>query len=150
MKIDYKSTLNLPNTAFPMKANLPQKEPERLAKWQSMDWYKLAREKSKGKKKYILHMGPPYANGDIHIGHAVTTILKDIIVKSKMLSGFDAPLVPGWDCHGLPIEVNVEKKVGLANIDVTPKLFREKCREYAESQIELQKASFIRLGILAD
>jgi isoleucyl-tRNA synthetase len=150
MKTDYKNTLNLPNTAFPMKANLPQKEPERLAKWQNMDWYKLAREKGKGKKKYILHMGPPYANGDIHIGHAVTTILKDIIVKSKMLSGFDAPLVPGWDCHGLPIEVNVEKKIGLANIDVTPKVFREKCREYAESQIELQKASFIRLGILAD
>jgi len=150
MKTDYKHTLNLPNTTFPMKANLPQKEPERLAKWQSMDWYKLAREKSKGKKKYVLHMGPPYANGDIHIGHAVTTILKDIIVKSKMLSGFDAPLVPGWDCHGLPIEVNVEKKIGLANIDVTPKMFREKCREYAESQIELQKASFIRLGILAD
>ncbi len=150
MKTDYKNTLNLPTTAFPMKANLPQKEPERLAKWQSMDWYKLAREKSKGKKKYVLHMGPPYANGDIHIGHAVTTILKDIIVKSKMLSGFDAPLVPGWDCHGLPIEVNVEKKIGLANIDVTPKVFREKCREYAESQIELQKASFIRLGILAD
>lgn len=150
MKTDYKNTLNLPTTAFPMKANLPQKEPERLAKWQGMDWYKLAREKSKGKKKYVLHMGPPYANGDIHIGHAVTTILKDIIVKSKMLSGFDAPLVPGWDCHGLPIEVNVEKKIGLANIDVTPKVFREKCREYAESQIELQKASFIRLGILAD
>ncbi len=150
MKTDYKHTLNLPNTAFPMKANLPQKEPERLAKWQTMDWYNLAREKSKGRKKYILHMGPPYANGDIHIGHAVTTILKDIIVKSKMLSGFDAPLVPGWDCHGLPIEVNVEKKIGLANIDVTPKVFREKCREYAESQIEVQKASFIRLGILAD
>lgn len=150
MKTDYKHTLNLPNTAFPMKANLPQKEPERLAKWQTLDWYNLAREKSKGRKKYILHMGPPYANGDIHIGHAVTTILKDIIVKSKMLSGFDAPLVPGWDCHGLPIEVNVEKKIGLANIDVTPKIFREKCREYAQSQIELQKASFIRLGILAD
>jgi len=150
MKTDYKHTLNLPTTAFPMKANLPQREPEQLAKWQAMDWYKLAREKSKGKQKYILHLGPPYANGDIHIGHAVTTILKDIIVKSKMLSGFDAPLVPGWDCHGLPIEVNVEKKIGLANIDVTPKVFREKCREYAQSQIELQKASFIRLGILAD
>ncbi|MCS5712501.1 isoleucine--tRNA ligase [Candidatus Berkiella aquae] len=150
MKTDYKNTLNLPTTAFPMKANLPQKEPERLAKWQSMDWYRLAREKSKGRKKYILHLGPPYANGDIHIGHAVTTILKDMVVKSKMLSGYDAPLVPGWDCHGLPIEVNVEKKIGLANVDVPPKVFREKCREYAESQIALQKASFIRLGILAD
>lgn len=150
MKIDYKNTLNLPTTAFPMKANLPQKEPERLAKWQSMDWYTMAREKSRGRKKYILHLGPPYANGDIHIGHAVTTILKDMVVKSKMLSGYDAPLVPGWDCHGLPIEVNVEKKIGLANIDVSPKVFREKCREYAESQIALQKASFIRLGILAD
>lgn len=149
-KIDYKSTLNLPKTDFAMRANLPQKEPETLKKWQDLHLYEAVREKNKGKKKFILHMGPPYANGDIHIGHALTTILKDIIIKSKGLSGYDSPLVPGWDCHGLPIELNVEKKIGLANVDVTPKAFREACREYANSQIALQKASFKRLGILGD
>lgn len=149
-KVDYKDTLNLPNTAFPMKANLAQKEPGMLAKWQAAKLYDTVRAASSGKDKFILHMGPPYANGDIHIGHAVTTILKDIIVKSKTLSGYDAPLVPGWDCHGLPIEVNVEKKIGLANVDVTPQVFRQACRDYALSQVNLQKASFIRLGILAD
>ncbi|MBN9287753.1 MAG: isoleucine--tRNA ligase [Gammaproteobacteria bacterium 39-13] len=149
-KVDYKDTLNLPKTEFPMRANLPQKEPKTLEKWTKMDLYKKAREHNKGKKKFILHMGPPYANGDIHIGHALTTILKDIITKSKALSGFDAPLVPGWDCHGLPIEVNVEKKIGMANVDVTPKEFRKACREYAKSQVDLQKTSFIRLGISAD
>lgn len=149
-KVDYKDTLNLPNTDFPMRANLPQKEPAILAKWQKMGLYQTVHQARKGKKKFILHMGPPYANGDIHIGHAVTTTLKDIIVKSKILSGYDSPLVPGWDCHGLPIEVNVEKKIGLANVDVSAKDFRHACREYAASQIELQKASFIRLGILAD
>lgn len=149
-KVDYKDTLNLPKTDFPMKANLPQKEPKTLEQWQQMDLYKKARMHGKGKKKFILHLGPPYANGDIHIGHALTTILKDIIIKSKMLGGYDSPLVPGWDCHGLPIEVNVEKKIGMANVDVTPKEFRKACREYAKSQVDLQKASFIRLGILAD
>ncbi len=148
--IDYKNTLNLPKTDFPMKANLSAKEPGTLAKWQELNLYQASRKHGKGKKKFILHMGPPYANGDIHIGHALTTILKDIIIKSKTLSGFDAPLVPGWDCHGLPIEVNVEKKIGAVNDKVTPKEFRKACREYAMSQIDLQKASFIRLGILAD
>ncbi|MBS0289904.1 MAG: isoleucine--tRNA ligase [Proteobacteria bacterium] len=147
---DYKNTLNLPTTAFPMKANLSQKEPLILAKWQEMDLYKEARKEGKGRQKFILHLGPPYANGDIHIGHALTSILKDIIIKSKGLSGYDAPLIPGWDCHGLPIEVNVEKKVGLVNEKVSAKAFRQACREYAQSQIDLQKASFIRLGILAD
>jgi len=150
MTVDYKDTLNLPNTAFPMRANLPQNEPHLLAKWQENKIYSDIRKHCQGKKKYILHLGPPYANGDIHIGHALTTILKDIIVKSKTLSGYDAPLVPGWDCHGLPIEINVEKKIGLANVDVPPNQFRDACREYANSQIALQKASFIRLGIFAD
>lgn len=150
MTKEYKDTLNLPNTSFPMKANLAQKEPKTLELWEKEALYKQIRAQNKGKEKFILHMGPPYANGDIHIGHAVTTILKDIIVKFKTLSGFDAPLVPGWDCHGLPIEVNVEKKIGLANVDVTPKEFRQKCREYAKSQIELQRKSFIRLGIFGD
>ncbi len=149
-KDNYKETLNLPKTDFPMKANLAQKEPGLLSKWQDANLYQQARDKAKGKPKFILHMGPPYANGDIHIGHALTTILKDIIVKSKALSGFDAPLVPGWDCHGLPIEVNVEKKIGAAGDKVSTKEFRKACREYAQSQIDLQKASFIRLGILAD
>lgn len=146
----YKETLNLPQTDFPMRANLSQREPTWLARWKEIDLYAQQRKQAKGKKKFILHMGPPYANGDIHIGHAVTTILKDIIVKYKGLCGLDAPLVPGWDCHGLPIEVNVEKKIGLPNVDVSPEQFREACRTYASSQVALQKASFIRLGILAD
>ena len=149
-KIDYKNTLNLPQTEFPMRANLPQKEPAALEKWESEKLYEKIRQQFKGKKKYILHLGPPYANGDIHIGHALTTILKDMIVKSKTLSGFDAPLVPGWDCHGLPIEINVEKKIGIANVDVPPSAFRLECREYVFTQIDLQKNSFKRLGIVAD
>ena len=107
---DHKSTLNLPQTDFPMRGNLAQREPKILKKWQQMDLYNKLREAGKGREQFILHDGPPYANGDIHIGHAVNKILKDIIVKSKTLSGFDAPYVPGWDCHGLPIEHNVEKK----------------------------------------
>lgn len=150
MTIDYKSTLNLPTTGFPMRANLPQNEPQWLAKWEKENLYQQMRDHYRGKPKFILHMGPPYANGDIHIGHALTTILKDMIVKSKALSGFDAPLVPGWDCHGLPIEINVEKKIGLANVDVPAPAFREACREYATSQVDLQRNSFIRLGIFAD
>ncbi|MGD9592074.1 MAG: isoleucine--tRNA ligase [Candidatus Berkiella sp.] len=150
MTTDYKDTLNLPKTDFPMKANLANKEPQVLEKWQAQGIYQQIRGHGKGKKKFILHMGPPYANGDIHIGHALTTILKDIIVKSKSLSGYDAPLVPGWDCHGLPIEVNVEKKIGVVGDKVTAKEFRAKCREYAMSQIDLQRNSFVRLGIFAD
>lgn len=150
MTVDYKDTLNLPKTGFPMRANLPQNEPQWLAKWEKENQYQKIRDHYQGKKQFILHMGPPYANGDIHIGHALTTILKDMIVKSKALSGYDAPLVPGWDCHGLPIEINVEKKIGLANVDVPAAQFREACREYAQSQVDLQRASFIRLGIFAD
>ena len=106
---DHKSTLNLPQTDFPMRGNLAQREPKILKKWQQMDLYNKLREAGKGREQFILHDGPPYANGDIHIGHAVNKILKDIIVKSKTLSGFDAPYVPGWDCHGLPIEHKVEQ-----------------------------------------
>ena len=104
---DYKSTLNLPQTDFPMKANLSQREPQRLKQWQEMDLYGLMREAGAGKPKFILHDGPPYANGELHIGHAVNKILKDFIVKSRTMAGFDAPYVPGWYCHGLPIELNV-------------------------------------------
>ena len=106
---DYKDTLNLPKTAFPMKGNLPNREPQLLQRWEEMELYARLRQSGAGRPRFVLHDGPPYANGDIHIGHAVNKVLKDIIVKSKTLSGFDAPYVPGWDCHGLPIELNVEK-----------------------------------------
>ena len=126
-KNNYK--LNLPETDFPMRGNLSKREPEWLKSWQDAGIYEKIRKQRNGKKKYILHDGPPYANGDIHIGHAVNKILKDFIVKSKTLSGYDAPYIPGWDCHGLPIELVVEKKHG-KNID--PQKFRELCREYAK------------------
>ncbi len=147
---DYKATLNLPNTEFAMKANLAQREPEMLKKWQANNLYQQIRTARAGREQFILHDGPPYANGDIHIGHAVNKILKDIIVKSKTLSGFDAPYVPGWDCHGLPIEHNVEKKIGKAGDKVDVKTFRQKCREYAAGQLEGQRKDFIRLGVLGD
>jgi isoleucyl-tRNA synthetase len=148
--IDYKLTLNLPATLFPMKANLAQREPAILKGWNEDRVYEKLREKRNGQKKFILHDGPPYANGKIHIGHAVNKILKDIIIKSKSLSGFDAPYVPGWDCHGLPIEHEVEKKIGKAGHKVDHKIFRQKCREYAQRQIDGQMNDFIRLGVFAE
>ncbi len=147
---DYKATLNLPQTGFAMKANLAQREPQTLKRWQKEGLYQSIRQARAGRDQFILHDGPPYANGDIHIGHSVNKILKDIIIKSKTLSGFDAPYVPGWDCHGLPIEHNVEKKVGKAGVKVDFKTFRQKCRDYARKQVEGQKADFIRLGVLGD
>ena len=147
---DYKATLNLPKTAFAMKANLAQREPKMLDDWLKNDLYQEIRKARAGCEQFILHDGPPYANGDIHIGHAVNKILKDIIVKSKTMSGLDAPYVPGWDCHGLPIEHNVEKKVGKAGVKVDVKTFRQKCREYAAKQVAGQKKDFIRLGVLGD
>ncbi|MBB3170117.1 isoleucine--tRNA ligase [Simiduia aestuariiviva] len=147
---DYKPTLNLPATPFAMKANLANREPQTLKKWTEGKLYETIRTARAGAEKFILHDGPPYANGDIHIGHSVNKILKDIIIKAKTLSGFDAPYVPGWDCHGLPIEHNVEKKVGKAGAKVDVKTFRQKCREYAAKQVEGQKADFIRLGVLGD
>ncbi|MGN0920391.1 MAG: isoleucine--tRNA ligase [Cellvibrio sp.] len=148
--IDYKSTLNLPSTGFAMKANLAQREPEMLKTWYANNLYQQIREARKGREQFILHDGPPYANGDIHIGHAVNKILKDIIVKSKTISGFDAPYVPGWDCHGLPIEHKVEKDIGKAGTKVDFKTFRQACRDYAAKQVEGQKADFKRLGVLGD
>lgn len=145
--IDYKKTLNLPDTPFPMRGDLAKREPQMLAQWQAQKRYEKIRATSLGRPKFILHDGPPYANGDIHIGHAVNKVLKDIIVKSKTLSGFDAPYVPGWDCHGLPIELQVEKKHGK---EMPPARFRELCREYATEQIERQKKDFIRLGVSGD
>ncbi|WP_100643295.1 isoleucine--tRNA ligase [Alteromonas facilis] len=147
---DYKATLNLPDTSFPMRGNLAQREPEMLKKWQQKDLYAKIRAAKQGKKPFILHDGPPYANGNIHIGHAVNKILKDIIVKSKTLADFDSPYVPGWDCHGLPIELMVEKKVGKPGHKVSTAEFRQKCREYAQKQIDGQLADFVRLGVFGD
>ncbi|MBI4005297.1 MAG: isoleucine--tRNA ligase [Gammaproteobacteria bacterium] len=147
---DYKNTLNLPKTDFPMRGNLAQREPEMLKHWQEMDLYAKVRERKHGSGKFILHDGPPYANGDIHIGHAVNKILKDIIIKAKGLDGYDAPYVPGWDCHGLPIELMVEKKIGKAGYKVDARKFRDACREYARKQVDKQRADFQRLGVLGD
>jgi isoleucyl-tRNA synthetase len=147
---DYKDTLNLPLTDFAMKANLSQREPVILKKWQDMNLYAKLRAQGNGRDLFVLHDGPPYANGHIHIGHALNKILKDMVVKSKTLSGFDAPYVPGWDCHGLPIEVNVEKKVGKAGVKISANDFRKACREYANSQIEIQRQEFKRLGVQGD
>mgnify|MGYP005635268843 FL=1 len=147
---DYKSSLNLPATKFAMKANLANREPNFLKKWQDDDLYARIREHNQGKPKFTLHDGPPYANGDIHIGHAVNKVLKDIIIKSKSLSGFDAPYVPGWDCHGLPIELNVEKKKGKVGHKINANDFRAECRKYADGQVAKQKQDFQRLGILGD
>ena len=147
---DYKNTLNLPTTDFPMKANLANREGSFLKEWQDKDINKQIRQKFKGKPLFVLHDGPPYANGDIHIGHAVNKVLKDVIVKSKTLSGYDAPYVPGWDCHGLPIEHMVEKKKGKVGQKISADEFRAACREYADKQIKKQKVDFKRLGIFGD
>ena len=147
---EYKDTLNLPQTDFPMKANLAQREPEMLKHWQEIDLYGMLRERRKGAPRFVLHDGPPYANGDIHIGHAVNKILKDVIVKARTLDGMDAPYVPGWDCHGLPIELVVEKKVGKPGRQIDVKTFRKACRDYAASQVDKQRTDFQRLGVLGD
>ena len=146
----YKDTLNLPSTGFPMKANLAQREPAMLKRWQDQNLYAQIRAARAGCPPFILHDGPPYANGDIHIGHAVNKILKDIIIKSHTLDGFDAPYVPGWDCHGLPIELQVEKKVGKPGKKVSAAEFRQKCRDYAQKQVARQRIDFERLGVLGD
>lgn len=149
---DYKQTLNLPETEFPMRGNLAKREPDMLASWIAADWHQQIREvQSSREQTFILHDGPPYANGDIHIGHAVNKVLKDIIVKSKGLAGFNAPYIPGWDCHGLPIEHKVETTIGkIGDQFKSASEFRNACREYAATQIERQKLDFQRLGILGD
>ncbi|MER2494177.1 isoleucine--tRNA ligase [Catenovulum sediminis] len=147
---DYKQTLNLPETSFPMRGDLAKREPAMLKKWQEKGLYKAIRQARAGCPQFVLHDGPPYANGNIHLGHAVNKVLKDIIIKSKTISGFDAPYVPGWDCHGLPIELQVEKKVGKPGRKVTAAQFREKCREYAKKQVEGQKSDFMRLCVLGE
>ena len=147
---EYKDTLNLPNTSFPMKASLAQREPQMLADWVTKGVYEKIRTARAGAKRFILHDGPPYANGHLHCGHALNKILKDIIIKSKTLSGYDAPFVPGWDCHGLPVELNVEKKIGKAGNKVSANEFRKHCRDYAASQIDIQRDEFQRLGVFGD
>jgi isoleucyl-tRNA synthetase len=151
---DYKHTLNLPKTGFPMKANLAQREPEMLKRWQALDVYgqvRAARAEARARgETFILHDGPPYANGEIHIGHAVNKVLKDIIVKSRTLDGLDAPYVPGWDCHGLPIELQVERKQGKPGQKISVTQFRHACRDYAARQVDGQRADFERLGVLGD
>jgi len=145
--VDYKNTLNLPDTAFPMRGDLAKREPLWVKKWQESRLYERLRKAAHGRPLFVLHDGPPYANGDIHLGHALNKILKDIVVKSKSLAGFDAPYVPGWDCHGLPIEHQVEKQYGK---NIEPNRFRKLCREYAQTQLERQRKDFIRLGVLGD
>lgn len=145
--MDYKNTLNLPDTKFPMRGDLPKREPLWVATWQEKKVYQAVREASLGRPKFLLHDGPPYANGDIHIGHAVNKILKDIIIKSRNMAGFDAAYVPGWDCHGMPIEIQIEKKYG-KHLPVAE--VQSKARAYALEQIERQKKDFIRLGVLGD
>ncbi len=147
---NYKDTLNLPNTKFPMRGNLSQREPAMLEVWEKQDIYGQIRAAANGRPKFILHDGPPYANGDIHLGHALNHVLKDIILKSRILAGFDAPYVPGWDCHGLPIEHQVERKKGKAGEKLTPREFRDACRDYATVQIERQRTDLKRLGVLGD
>ncbi|UJJ58931.1 isoleucine--tRNA ligase [Rhodanobacter denitrificans] len=151
MTHDYKNTINLPQTAFPMRGDLPKREPGWLAEWARVDRYAQIQQKTAHRDSvFVLHDGPPYANGPIHIGHAVNKILKDIVVKSKLLAGQRAPYVPGWDCHGLPIEIAVEKKFGKPGDKLDAAAFRQKCREYATEQVDAQRADFKRLGVLGD
>lgn len=151
MSQDYNSTLNLPKTDFPMRANLPEKEPQILEYWENMDIYKKMLEKNKNNPSYILHDGPPYANGDIHLGHALNKILKDIVVKYKNMNGFKAPYVPGWDTHGLPTEIKARTKFGAEKAKQMSDLeIRKLCKEFALGYVKKQKEGFKRLGVLGD
>ncbi len=152
-KRDYRKTLFLPKTDFPMRAGLPKKEPEILQHWQEMDLYRRCREVAKGRAKYVLHDGPPYANGHLHIGHALNKILKDIITRSRQMMGYDSNYVPGWDCHGLPIEWKVEEQFraeGKNKDEIPVNEFRAECRRFAEHWIDVQREEFIRLGVIGD
>jgi len=148
--MDYKQTLNLPKTSFPMKANLIKKEPEILARWEEINLYEIIRQASKGRKRYMFHDGPPYANGNIHMGTAFNKILKDIIIKSRQMAGFDTPYVPGWDCHGLPIEHRVDLELGPRKSEMSQAEIRQYCRKYAEKYIDIQRNEFKRLGVLGE
>ncbi|MBM3774828.1 MAG: class I tRNA ligase family protein, partial [Acidobacteria bacterium] len=146
-KPDLKQTLNLPRTSFPMKANLPETEPKLLERWEGEKIYERIRAERAGRPTYILHDGPPYANGRIHLGTAFNKILKDFIVKSKTMAGFDSPYVPGWDCHGLPIEIKVDSELGARKARMPAAEIRAECRKYAQKYVELQRQDFKRLGV---
>src|SRR3989441_315512 len=147
---DFKNTLNLPRTDFPMKADLPRREPKILEQWDRMDVYAALRRSRSGRPRYVLHDGPPYANGNIHLGQTLNKILKDIVVKSRSMMGFDAPYVPGWDCHGLPIEHQVDKDLGPKKSSMTPQQIRAACRAYAEKYVGIQRDEFRRLGVFGE
>src|SRR6266478_7891169 len=144
---DLKSTLNLPRTDFAMKANLPVNEPKILARWDEMRLYDKIRQARSGRPIYVLHDGPPYANGLIHLGTALDKCLKDFVVKSKNMAGYDAPYVPGWDCHGLPIEIKVDESLGRKKLEMQPIEVRKACREYASKYLDLQREQFKRIGV---
>ncbi len=148
--MDYKATLNLPKTDFPMKASLPQREPEMLERWEAMDLYGQIRRQGRERPRFILHDGPPYANGHIHLGHALNKILKDIIIKSRQMMGFSSPYIPGWDCHGLPIEHQVDKELKAKKLALPQVEVRGRCRAYAEQFVNIQREEFKRLGVLGD
>ncbi len=148
--MEYRDTLNLPKTEFPMKANLPKREPEILKEWEDKEIYHQLCRHAKGRPRYILHDGPPYANGNIHIGTALNKILKDIIVKSKFMTGMDSPYVPGWDCHGLPVEHEVEKSLGVKKGELSLVEIRERCRDYASKFVDIQRKEFQRLGVFGE
>src|SRR5438270_8525370 len=145
--LELKNTLNLPRTGFSMKANLPLNEPRMLARWGEQGIYQRIRQARKGALIYVLHDGPPYANGEIRLGHALNKGLKDFVVKSKTMAGFDAPYVPGWDCHGLPIEIKVDESLGRKKLEMAPLEVRKACRDYAEKYLDLQRAQFKRIGV---
>ncbi|MBO9631332.1 MAG: class I tRNA ligase family protein, partial [Shinella sp.] len=152
-KVDYSATLYLPQTEFPMRAGLPQKEPETVARWQQMGLYKKLRASAAGREKFVLHDGPPYANGNIHIGHALNKILKDLVSRSKTMLGYNSAYVPGWDCHGLPIEWKVEEQYrakGKNKDDVAVNEFRGECRSFAQHWVDTQREEFKRLGVVGD
>src|SRR6476661_5399785 len=145
--VDLKKTVHLPQTGFSMKANLGQLEPRLLGQWDGAGLYDRIREARKGKPTYILHDGPPYANGNIHLGHVLNKLLKDFIVKVKTMEGYDSPYVPGWDCHGLPIENNIDKQLGPKKAGMSTVQIRQACRKYAEKYVDLQRTAFKRLGV---
>src|SRR5579864_8132683 len=147
---EWKDTVNLPRTDFPMKANLPTAEPQALARWEALDLYGELRNRRKGAPKFVLHDGPPYANGNIHLGTALNKILKDLVVKSRSMAGFNAPYIPGYDCHGLPIELRVDRELGPKKKDMSVVEIRRACREYASRYIDVMNAEFKRLGIFGD
>src|SRR5262249_50927358 len=147
VRLELKSTINLPKTDFPMKANLPQNEPKLLARWEKMRIYERIRQARKGAPSYVLHDGPPYANGPIHLGTAMNKSLKDFIVKSKTMAGYNAPYVPGWDCHGLPIEIKIDKELGGKKLQMKATDVRAECRKYAQKYLDLQRQQFKRIGV---